>query len=68
MGAHVVEHEGIQGVSFTVWAPNASKVAVVGEFNFWDGRRHVMQNIDFSGYWHIFISWHHCRHTFINMK
>ena len=55
MGAHVVEHQGTQGVSFTVWAPNASKVAVVGEFNQWDGRRHVMQNIDYSGYWHVFI-------------
>src|SRR5690606_37609167 len=42
LGAHLIEHEGAQGVHFAVWAPNAQRVALVGYFNDWDGRGHVM--------------------------
>jgi len=41
-GAQLITHEDIAGVSFAVWAPNASRVSVVGDFNGWDGRRHVL--------------------------
>jgi len=54
LGAHLVEHEGIEGVSFAVWAPNASRVSVVGDFNAWDGRRHQMRKRVDSGLWEIF--------------
>ena len=40
MGAHPITHEGADGVHFAVWAPNARRVSVVGDFNAWDGRRH----------------------------
>ena len=40
LGAHLITHQGVKGVSFAVWAPNASRVSVVGSFNDWDGRRH----------------------------
>jgi 1,4-alpha-glucan branching enzyme len=53
-GAHLIEHEGAHGVSFAVWAPNASRVSVVGDFNFWDGRRHVMRLRRDTGVWEIF--------------
>jgi 1,4-alpha-glucan branching enzyme len=55
MGAHALEHEGVSGVSFAVWAPNASRVSVVGSFNNWDGRRHPMRKRVESGIWEIFI-------------
>jgi len=55
MGAHVREHEGISGVSFAVWAPNASRVSVVGNFNHWDGREHTMRLRGSSGIWEMFI-------------
>lgn len=45
----------VQGVQFSVWAPNASRVAVIGDFNYWDGRSHPMCNVNNSGYWAIFI-------------
>jgi 1,4-alpha-glucan branching enzyme len=54
MGAHLIEHEGAKGVHFAVWAPNASRVSVVGDFNFWDGRRHVMRLRRDTGVWEIF--------------
>ena len=41
LGAHLIEHEGVAGVHFAVWAPNARRVSVVGDFNAWDGRRHA---------------------------
>ncbi len=41
LGAHLIDHEGASGVHFAVWAPNARRVSVVGDFNDWDGRRHV---------------------------
>lgn len=55
LGAHQQTINNVDGVSFAVWAPNASRVSVIGNFNNWDGRRHLMQNIGFSGYWNIFI-------------
>jgi 1,4-alpha-glucan branching enzyme len=54
-GAQVVEVEGVQGVRFAVWAPNARRVSVVGSFNDWDGRRHPMRLRFPSGVWEIFI-------------
>jgi 1,4-alpha-glucan branching enzyme len=53
-GAHLIEHEGAHGVNFAVWAPNARRVSVVGDFNFWDGRRHVMRLRRDTGVWEIF--------------
>ena len=55
MGAHAIRHEGAEGVHFAVWAPNARRVSVVGEFNGWDGRRHVMRLRQAIGIWEIFI-------------
>jgi 1,4-alpha-glucan branching enzyme len=55
LGAHVIEHEGASGVHFAVWAPNAQRVSVVGDFNDWDGRRHPMRNRIDIGVWEIFI-------------
>ena len=55
LGAHVREHEGVEGTSFAVWAPNARRVSVVGDFNLWDGRRHVMRRRGATGVWEIFI-------------
>ncbi|MEI6733755.1 MAG: 1,4-alpha-glucan branching enzyme, partial [Comamonadaceae bacterium] len=43
MGAHPVQQQGVAGVRFAVWAPNARRVSVVGSFNNWDGRRHPMR-------------------------
>ena len=54
LGAHPREVEGVQGVAFAVFAPNARRVSVVGDFNFWDGRRHAMR-VRGNGYWEIFI-------------
>jgi 1,4-alpha-glucan branching enzyme len=55
MGAHLISHEGASGVHFAVWAPNAQRVSVVGDFNDWDGRRHVMRRRMEVGVWEIFI-------------
>ena len=55
MGAHPMTHQGAAGVHFAVWAPAASRVSVVGEFNQWDGRRHVMRARGSTGIWEIFI-------------
>ncbi|MBW7934343.1 MAG: 1,4-alpha-glucan branching protein GlgB [Gemmatimonadaceae bacterium] len=55
LGAHPMVHEGIRGVHFAVWAPNARRVAVVGDFNQWDGRRNVMRLRYGTGVWEIFI-------------
>ncbi|MGA3026984.1 MAG: 1,4-alpha-glucan branching protein GlgB [Bryobacteraceae bacterium] len=54
LGAHLVEVEGVPGVRFAVWAPNALVVSVVGDFNEWDTRRHPMRMRD-GGVWEIFI-------------
>ncbi len=55
LGAHPMEIDGIKGVYFAVWAPNASRVSVVGQFNNWDGRRHPMRLHPGNGVWDIFI-------------
>jgi 1,4-alpha-glucan branching enzyme len=55
LGAHPLQHEGHDGVHFAVWAPNASRVSVVGDFNGWDGRRHVMRKRLNTGIWEIFM-------------
>ncbi|TCL69651.1 1,4-alpha-glucan branching protein GlgB [Rhizobium sp. BK251] len=54
LGAHPLKHEGAQGFHFAVWAPNAQRVSVVGDFNNWDGRRHAMRFRSDSGIWEIF--------------
>ncbi|MDP9138812.1 MAG: alpha-amylase family glycosyl hydrolase, partial [Pseudomonadota bacterium] len=56
LGAHLIEHEGIAGVHFAVWAPNARRVSVVGDFNDWDGRRHAMRKRAGSGVFEMFIA------------
>ena len=55
LGAHFAELDGVKGVRFAVWAPNAQRVSVIGEFNNWDGRRHVMRFHCDNGIWNIFI-------------
>lgn len=55
LGAHLIAHEGVAGVHFAVWAPNAERVSVVGDFNVWDGRRHVMRKRLDVGIWEIFV-------------
>jgi 1,4-alpha-glucan branching enzyme len=55
LGAHVREVAGVRGVHFGVWAPNARRVSVVGNFNFWDGRVHPMRHRGSSGIWELFI-------------
>ncbi|MDQ6435920.1 1,4-alpha-glucan branching protein GlgB [Mesorhizobium sp. LHD-90] len=55
LGAHLIEHEGASGVHFAVWAPNARRVSVVGDFNDWDGRRHPMRFRQDTGIWEIFL-------------
>lgn len=55
LGAHLVNIDGVAGCRFAVWAPNAKRVSVVGDFNFWDGRRHVMRSLIPSGLWEIFV-------------
>jgi 1,4-alpha-glucan branching enzyme len=55
LGAMPCETEGVAGTSFAVWAPNASRVSVVGDFNVWDGRRHAMRLRRECGVWEIFL-------------
>ena len=55
LGSHSVEINGVKGVRFAVWAPNAERVSVVGEFNHWDGRMHPMRSHGSSGVWELFI-------------
>ncbi|ACT59562.1 1,4-alpha-glucan branching protein GlgB [Hirschia baltica] len=55
LGAHVIEHEGAKGVHFAVWAPNAQRVSVVGDFNKWDNRRNQMRKRVDTGIWEIFL-------------
>ncbi|OYX83363.1 MAG: 1,4-alpha-glucan branching enzyme, partial [Azorhizobium sp. 35-67-5] len=55
LGAHPTVVDGVHGVRFAVWAPNARRVSVVGEFNAWDGRRHPMRLRTSAGIWEIFI-------------
>lgn len=55
LGAHLREINGIRGVHFAVWAPNAKRVSVIGDFNRWDGRRHPMRVRGSTGIWELFI-------------
>lgn len=59
MGAHIrymdYFEDKLGGISFCVWAPNARRVSVIGDFNSWDGRRHVMRSLGNSGVWEIFV-------------
>ena len=54
LGAHAITHEGVEGVLFAVWAPQAKRVSIVGDFNQWDGRRHTMRKRVDSGIWELF--------------
>jgi len=55
LGAQVREIDGVRGVNFAVWAPNARSISVVGDFNHWDGRRHPLKLHPTGGVWEIFI-------------
>ena len=55
LGAHLRTVEGVHGVNFAVWAPNAESIAVIGDFNNWDGRRHAMKKMPTGGIWELFI-------------
>jgi len=55
LGAHIMEINGVRGVAFAVWAPNAKRVSVIGNFNNWDGRVNVMRKHPTCGVWDIFI-------------
>jgi 1,4-alpha-glucan branching enzyme len=55
LGAHLVEHEGVRGVVFAVWAPSARRVSVIGDFNQWDERRHPMRPRGATGVWELFV-------------
>ncbi len=54
MGAHVTKNDEVEGVYFAVWAPNARNVSVLGDFNYWDGRKHQMRKTE-TGVWDLFI-------------
>ena len=55
LGAHFMECDGVSGVNFRLWAPNARRVSIVGDFNYWDGRRHPMRFHLKSGVWELFL-------------
>jgi len=55
LGAHPMTHDAVAGTCFAVWAPNAARVSVVGDFNGWDARRHPMRRRGGTGIWEIFI-------------
>ncbi len=55
LGAKICVHQGVAGTKFAVWAPSAKEVALVGDFNFWDGRVNPMRNMGGSGVWEIFL-------------
>jgi len=55
LGSHVHEVNGVGGVLFALWAPNAERISVVGDFNSWDGRVHLMRTHGSNGIWELFI-------------
>ncbi|MGE0608467.1 MAG: 1,4-alpha-glucan branching protein GlgB [Pirellulales bacterium] len=55
LGAHLREIDGVAGVNFVVWAPNADAVSIIGDFNGWDKRRHPMRKHIPSGFWELFV-------------
>jgi 1,4-alpha-glucan branching enzyme len=55
LGAHPTTLQGVAGVQFAVWAPEAKRVSVVGDFNLWDGRKHIMERLGDSGVFALFI-------------
>ena len=55
LGAQLREVDGVHGTAFSVWAPNAKRISVVGDFNDWDGRWHVMRPLGDSGVWELFV-------------
>ncbi|WP_150047662.1 MULTISPECIES: 1,4-alpha-glucan branching protein GlgB [Methylomonas] len=55
LGAHLMTVDGVAGVYFGVWAPNAERVSVIGDFNRWDGRCHPMRNLGGCGIWELFV-------------
>lgn len=55
MGGRLIEHQGVKGASFVVWAPNARSVSVIGDFNYWNGRANPMRVLGYSGIWELFI-------------
>jgi 1,4-alpha-glucan branching enzyme len=55
LGANVMTVEGVRGTRFAVWAPNAGRVAIVGDFNAWDARRHPMRLRHSAGVWELFV-------------
>ncbi|MFB7995322.1 1,4-alpha-glucan branching enzyme [Streptomyces sp. NPDC056002] len=55
LGAHPMTHQGITGTRFTVWAPNAQGVRVVGDFNYWNGTGHPMRSLGSTGIWELFV-------------
>jgi 1,4-alpha-glucan branching enzyme len=55
LGDHPLNHDGVDGTCFAVWAPNARRVSVVGDFNMWDGRRHPMRLRPECGIWELFL-------------
>ncbi len=55
LGAHVRTHEDVAGTHFAVWAPNADRVSVVGDFNHWNGAQHPMRRMGHTGVWEVFL-------------
>ncbi|TVS04200.1 MAG: 1,4-alpha-glucan branching protein GlgB [Rhodobacteraceae bacterium] len=55
LGAHVMTHEGVAGVHFALWAPNAQRVSVVGDFNHWNGAQYPMRRVGHTGVWEVFL-------------
>ena len=55
LGGHLHTMDGVEGVYFSVWAPNAQRVSIIGDFNRWDGRSHPMRNLGGCGIWELFV-------------